>query len=195
MGGLHRPADRRGTLAAELCGQTTSLKMVNRLIEPTSGRILIDGEEAARRDMTQLRRGSATSSSRSACSRTRRSASRYKCVMARTHQARFRLYHSRGIENRLPLPYVVPSGIQVRDEAAGPLNAEHAFDARSSGCRLLSQLAQGMKVADPPKPCMSAIYPVEPVAVERPYRPASTWRWATSSGGSLTTKSAFSMPR
>jgi osmoprotectant transport system ATP-binding protein len=39
------------------CGKTTSLKMVNRLIEPTSGRILIDGEDAARRDVTDLRRG------------------------------------------------------------------------------------------------------------------------------------------
>jgi osmoprotectant transport system ATP-binding protein len=29
------------------CGKTTSLKKVNRLIEPTSGRILIDGEDPA----------------------------------------------------------------------------------------------------------------------------------------------------
>ena len=39
------------------CGKTTSLKMVNRLIEPTSGRILIDGEDVAGRDATELRRG------------------------------------------------------------------------------------------------------------------------------------------
>jgi osmoprotectant transport system ATP-binding protein len=38
------------------CGKTTSLKMVNRLIEPTSGRILIDGEDAAERDVIELRR-------------------------------------------------------------------------------------------------------------------------------------------
>jgi osmoprotectant transport system ATP-binding protein len=38
------------------CGKTTSLKMVNRLIEPTSGRILIDGVDAASRDTTELRR-------------------------------------------------------------------------------------------------------------------------------------------
>src|SRR4029079_15734070 len=31
------------------CGKTTSLKMVNRLIEPTSGRILIDGVDAGAR--------------------------------------------------------------------------------------------------------------------------------------------------
>ncbi len=38
------------------CGKTTSLKMINRLIEPTSGRILIDGVDAATRDITDLRR-------------------------------------------------------------------------------------------------------------------------------------------
>ena len=38
------------------CGKTTSLKMVNRLIEPTSGQILIDGEDAAERDVIELRR-------------------------------------------------------------------------------------------------------------------------------------------
>ncbi len=39
------------------CGKTTSLKMVNRLIEPTSGRILINGEDVAQRSVTELRRG------------------------------------------------------------------------------------------------------------------------------------------
>jgi osmoprotectant transport system ATP-binding protein len=39
------------------CGKTTSLKMVNRLIEPTSGRILLDGVDVAGRDVTELRRG------------------------------------------------------------------------------------------------------------------------------------------
>jgi len=38
------------------CGKTTSLKMVNRLIEPTAGRILLDGHDAGRRDVTELRR-------------------------------------------------------------------------------------------------------------------------------------------
>jgi osmoprotectant transport system ATP-binding protein len=38
------------------CGKTTSLKMVNRLIEPTSGRILIDGRDAAQENPIQLRR-------------------------------------------------------------------------------------------------------------------------------------------
>jgi osmoprotectant transport system ATP-binding protein len=39
------------------CGKTTSLKMVNRLIEPTSGRILIGDTDVARQDVIELRRG------------------------------------------------------------------------------------------------------------------------------------------
>ena len=38
------------------CGKTTTLKMVNRLIEPTSGRILIGDTDVARRDVIDLRR-------------------------------------------------------------------------------------------------------------------------------------------
>ncbi len=38
------------------CGKTTTLKMVNRLIEPTSGRIRVDGVDASTRDLTELRR-------------------------------------------------------------------------------------------------------------------------------------------
>jgi osmoprotectant transport system ATP-binding protein len=39
------------------CGKTTSLKMVNRLIEPTAGRILVGDTDVARRDVIELRRG------------------------------------------------------------------------------------------------------------------------------------------
>ncbi|MFE3775365.1 ABC transporter ATP-binding protein [Streptomyces sp. NPDC057579] len=38
------------------CGKTTTMKMVNRLIEPTSGRILLDGEDIAEADPVELRR-------------------------------------------------------------------------------------------------------------------------------------------
>jgi osmoprotectant transport system ATP-binding protein len=38
------------------CGKTTSLKMVNRLIEPTSGRILIGDTDVSKRDVIELRR-------------------------------------------------------------------------------------------------------------------------------------------
>jgi osmoprotectant transport system ATP-binding protein len=39
------------------CGKTTTLKMVNRLIEPTSGEILVDGREVMGLDPVELRRG------------------------------------------------------------------------------------------------------------------------------------------
>lgn len=38
------------------CGKTTALKMVNRLIEPTAGEILIDGVDVRRRSPAHLRR-------------------------------------------------------------------------------------------------------------------------------------------
>ena len=38
------------------CGKTTSLKMVNRLVEPTSGQVLIDGHDVMNEDLTELRR-------------------------------------------------------------------------------------------------------------------------------------------
>lgn len=38
------------------CGKTTSLKMINRLIEPTSGTIRIDGEDIRKDSATSLRR-------------------------------------------------------------------------------------------------------------------------------------------
>jgi osmoprotectant transport system ATP-binding protein len=38
------------------CGKTTSMRMVNRLIEPTSGEILIDGEPNTAMSGTKLRR-------------------------------------------------------------------------------------------------------------------------------------------
>lgn len=38
------------------CGKTTTMKMINRLIEPTTGRILLGGEDVTRADPQQLRR-------------------------------------------------------------------------------------------------------------------------------------------
>jgi osmoprotectant transport system ATP-binding protein len=38
------------------CGKTTTMKMINRLIEPTSGRILVDGSDVTSLDPTELRR-------------------------------------------------------------------------------------------------------------------------------------------
>ncbi|PKW26863.1 ABC transporter ATP-binding protein [Phycicoccus duodecadis] len=39
------------------CGKTTSLRMVNRMIEPTRGSIFLDGQDTGRMDQAELRRG------------------------------------------------------------------------------------------------------------------------------------------
>jgi osmoprotectant transport system ATP-binding protein len=39
------------------CGKTTSLRMINRLVEPTSGRILLDGKDVQDANPSVLRRG------------------------------------------------------------------------------------------------------------------------------------------
>jgi osmoprotectant transport system ATP-binding protein len=39
------------------CGKTTTLRMINRLIEPSHGRILIDGTDVLQMDPVELRRG------------------------------------------------------------------------------------------------------------------------------------------
>src|SRR3954470_22085355 len=38
------------------CGKTTTMKMVNRLIEPTSGRIFLEGEDVTKTNPDKLRR-------------------------------------------------------------------------------------------------------------------------------------------
>jgi len=39
------------------CGKTTTMKMINRLVEPTEGTIRIDGHDVREQDLTRLRRG------------------------------------------------------------------------------------------------------------------------------------------
>lgn len=43
-------------LGASGCGKTTTLKMVNRLIKPSSGKIFIDGKDVTQMDVVELRR-------------------------------------------------------------------------------------------------------------------------------------------
>ena len=43
-------------LGSSGCGKTTLLRMVNRMVEPTSGRVLLDGEDVADRNPVSLRR-------------------------------------------------------------------------------------------------------------------------------------------
>ncbi len=38
------------------CGKTTTLRMINRLIEPSAGRVIVEGEDVTRADPVQLRR-------------------------------------------------------------------------------------------------------------------------------------------
>lgn len=44
-----------GLLGTSGCGKTTTLKMLNRLIEPNSGRVLIEGEDISKRQPEKLR--------------------------------------------------------------------------------------------------------------------------------------------
>src|ERR1700761_9686929 len=39
------------------CGKTTTLRMINRLVEPSEGRILLDGNDIKAQDPAKLRRG------------------------------------------------------------------------------------------------------------------------------------------
>jgi osmoprotectant transport system ATP-binding protein len=51
----------RGSIVALIgpsgCGKTTTLRMINRLIEPTEGRIEIEGRDVTHTPVTELRRG------------------------------------------------------------------------------------------------------------------------------------------
>ncbi|MDT3317326.1 ATP-binding cassette domain-containing protein [Microbacterium sp. KSW4-11] len=54
---LEMPARKTTVLVGSSgCGKTTLLRMINRLIEPTSGDIVIDGESIRSKDAVQLRR-------------------------------------------------------------------------------------------------------------------------------------------
>lgn len=43
-------------IGASGCGKTTSLKMINRLITPSSGKIYVDGDDISKKDIIKLRR-------------------------------------------------------------------------------------------------------------------------------------------
>ncbi|MCC9309767.1 ATP-binding cassette domain-containing protein [Kitasatospora sp. RB6PN24] len=52
------PAGRTTVLVGPSgCGKTTILRMVNRMVEPTAGRVLLDGTDVAQLDAAKLRRG------------------------------------------------------------------------------------------------------------------------------------------
>ena len=46
-----------GLVGQSGCGKTTTLKMINRLVEPSSGRIVVNGRDVSTTDAVELRRG------------------------------------------------------------------------------------------------------------------------------------------
>ncbi|HUP48012.1 MAG TPA: ATP-binding cassette domain-containing protein [Thermoanaerobaculia bacterium] len=51
-----RKGETMALLGPSGCGKTTTLRLINRLIEPSSGRVLLDGEDTAELDPIRLRR-------------------------------------------------------------------------------------------------------------------------------------------
>jgi osmoprotectant transport system ATP-binding protein len=51
-----RPGEIAVLVGPSGCGKTTTMRMINRLVEPTSGRIVIDGDDIATIDPVRLRR-------------------------------------------------------------------------------------------------------------------------------------------
>jgi osmoprotectant transport system ATP-binding protein len=51
------PGDVCALVGPSGSGKTTTLRMINRLVEPTSGQVLVDGHDVAKTDPIQLRRG------------------------------------------------------------------------------------------------------------------------------------------
>ncbi|MCX5387961.1 ABC transporter ATP-binding protein [Streptomyces sp. NBC_00083] len=136
------------------CGKTTTMKMVNRLIEPTGGRIYVDGEDIATVDPVQLRR-------------------RIGYVIQQVGL----FPHKTVLENTATVPHLLGVKKAKAHERAAELLDLVGLDPKTYGSRYPEQLSGGQRqrvgvaralAADPPVLLMDEPFgAVDPVVRER----------------------------
>ncbi|MEV6547440.1 betaine/proline/choline family ABC transporter ATP-binding protein [Streptomyces sp. NPDC051597] len=136
------------------CGKTTTMKMVNRLIEPTEGRILLDGEDISTVDPVRLRR-------------------RIGYVIQQVGL----FPHKTVLENTATVPHLLGVKRAKARERAAELLDLVGLDPRVHGARYPEQLSGGQRqrvgvaralAADPPVLLMDEPFgAVDPVVRER----------------------------
>ncbi|CAM5517032.1 betaine/proline/choline family ABC transporter ATP-binding protein [Streptomyces xanthochromogenes] len=136
------------------CGKTTTMKMVNRLIEPTGGRIFLDGEDISTVDPVQLRR-------------------RIGYVIQQVGL----FPHKTVLENTATVPHLLGVKKSVAQQRAAELLDLVGLDPKTYGSRYPEQLSGGQRqrvgvaralAADPPVLLMDEPFgAVDPVVRER----------------------------
>ncbi|MEU9101323.1 betaine/proline/choline family ABC transporter ATP-binding protein [Streptomyces sp. NPDC048361] len=136
------------------CGKTTTMKMVNRLIEPSGGRIFVDGEDIATVDPVQLRR-------------------RIGYVIQQVGL----FPHKTVLENTATVPHLLGVKKAKAHERAAELLDLVGLDPKTYGSRYPEQLSGGQRqrvgvaralAADPPVLLMDEPFgAVDPVVRER----------------------------
>ncbi len=136
------------------CGKTTTMKMVNRLIEPTEGRIFVDGEDISTVDPVQLRR-------------------RIGYVIQQVGL----FPHKTVLENTATVPHLLGVKKAKAHERAAELLDLVGLDPKTYGSRYPEQLSGGQRqrvgvaralAADPPVLLMDEPFgAVDPVVRER----------------------------
>ncbi|MFE3688199.1 ABC transporter ATP-binding protein [Streptomyces sp. NPDC059095] len=136
------------------CGKTTTMKMVNRLIEPTGGRIFLDGEDISTVDPVQLRR-------------------RIGYVIQQVGL----FPHKTVLENTATVPHLLGGKKSVARQRAAELLDLVGLDPKTYGARYPEQLSGGQRqrvgvaralAADPPVLLMDEPFgAVDPVVRER----------------------------
>ncbi|MFJ8695034.1 ABC transporter ATP-binding protein [Streptomyces roseolilacinus] len=136
------------------CGKTTTMKMVNRLVEPTSGRVLVDGRDVTATDPVELRR-------------------RIGYVIQQVGL----FPHRTVLENTATVPRLLGTGRAEAHARAAELLDLVGLDPRTFGDRYPDQLSGGQRqrvgvaralAADPPVLLMDEPFgAVDPVVRER----------------------------